>query len=976
MLRTLLRPPILAAFTLLALIGFLALVFSPPTMARMDRPVELWDETGEWAQETLAEMTLEEKVAQLFVIRAYGDFKSEESPDYRRLLRLVEDFEIGGIALFQGEPYAQVALVNHLQQVSDLPLLIGQDMEWGAGMRIEEATTFPHAMGIGATRNPLYARAVGYATAREARALGVQQIYAPVADVNNNPSNPIINVRSFGGNPQLVAEMATAFATGMQNGGVIATAKHFPGHGNTSTDSHTGLPVLPFTLEELQQLELVPFRALVNSGVMSVMVGHLALPQLEPDGEIRPATVSPSIVRDILREQMGFRGLVVTDALDMRAVTEQYSHGELAVQALEAGVDLLLISLDPFAAHAAIMQAVEEGRLTEERIDTSVMRILRAKEWAGLHQDRLVSLAALRSRVYNLHHRALGRTVARASITLLRNEGDALPLYPDDRDVLSIVLSDSEDPEVGDAFRRSLRAQAHGNLTTRRIDPDSRPSDYSEVVGEARQADVVLVPAFLRVRSWSGQISLPADYANFVDDLIGTGAPVVLIAFGNPYMVSAINPPAAYLAAYGTSEVEQTAAAQALFGASDVSGRLPINIPGRFSFGDGLELEQSALRRGLAPSVGMRAAPLHRIDSLMRASIEQRMFPSATVAVGRAGVLVKQDAYGYHTYDLETPVTPGSVYDLASLTKVIATTTAAMILYEDGRLDLDARVVEYLPGFGQNDKGEVTIRHLLTHSSGLPAYHAYHRMGLLTREAILDSIMAEHLTFEPGTQYTYSDLGMITLWQVIEEITGQYFAEYTEQHIFEPLGMDNTGFRPIDGSDSFVVPTEIDDTFRNKLVQGEVHDETAYILGGTSGHAGLFSTVEDLSTFAYMLLNEGYIYDVQFLDLETIELFTTQAGGVEGSTRALGWDTRSQEGYSSAGDLFGPNSFGHTGFTGTSIWMDPDAELFAILLTNAVYPTREEASVTGVRPKFADLAHRAIAGPPRLLLPDGMEVIE
>jgi len=960
------------------LVGFMLFLFAVGGCA--PRPIEepaepvaeedrIWPETGTWAAEELARLTLEQKVSQLFSVPAYGRYTNMDDPEVRKLLDLVEQFGVGGIIFFQGEPHAQAVLANTLQERADIPLLMSQDMEWGAGMRVEGATTFPRTMAIGATRNPELAYAAGWITATEARALGVRHIFAPVADVNNNPLNPIINVRSFGEDPALVAEMVNAFVHGVQDAGAIATIKHFPGHGDTATDSHADLPILPFGPERLDTLELVPFRAAIASGVKSIMTGHLALPRIEPDSTV-PASLSPRISTDLLREKLGFEGLVVTDALNMSGVTKNFDTGEIAVRALLAGADMLLMSEDPYAARSAILDAVRAGRITEARIDESVMRILRAKEWLGLQDDRLVDLEQVSRLVGTVEHRVVSEHIARESLTLLRNEGGLLPLIGKPRQILNLTLSDSDDEQVGQYFAEQLRASGGRNvITARTITPGVSQDEVVAVLNEVARHDVVVISAFVYVRAWTGRISLAPDQQALIRQVVRTGKPVILISFGNPYIITGIEPPDTYLAAYSGSEASQKAVAQALFGKSPVHGRLPIEIPGLYAFGEGMDLEQVIPREGYPEEIGMIGEEIGRIDSLMIASIDSGGFPGAALAVGRDGVIVTLDGYGYSTSERGAGGTPESVLDLAALTKVIATTTAAMKLFEEGRLDLDAPVVRYLPAFGQNGKERVTIRQLLTHTSGLIPFRPFHTEGLTGRKKVIDAIMAEPLIYEPDTESRYSDLGLITLALVIERITGRDFGSYVREEIFEPLGMVSTGFRGVGVTDSTIVPTEYDATFRKRLVQGEVHDETAWILGGTAGHAGLFSTAEDLVRFAYMLANEGRFGGQQFLKAETIRLFTTPFAP-DLHTRALGWDSRSPEGYSSAGALFGPRSFGHTGFTGTSIWIDPDQRLFVILLTNRVYPTRNNQGITAVRPQVADLSYGSIAGSPRPLLLD------
>jgi len=924
-------------------------------------------EGAAWVDAQMQQMTLDEKIGQLFVIRLNGVFHNAASPTYQETVDLVEEFEAGGIMFGPGTPMDQVTQINDLQQRAERPLLVTQDTEWGMAMRLDRTSRFPPAMALGATRDPSLAYRVGAATAREARALGVHQLYAPVADVNNNPDNPIINFRSFGEKPALVGTMAAAFVRGAQQEGTLATAKHFPGHGDTDVDSHADLPVLPFDYARLDTLELVPFRHTLNADVASVMTGHLALPALESDSTV-PASLSPAVTTGLLRDSLGFDGLVVTDALTMNGVTKHFGPGEAAVRVLEAGADQILMSEDPYIARLAIREALDEGRLTEETIDTSVRRVLEAKAQLDLPDDRQVSTDTTRHEVRTRSHEVLAGTAARRSLTLLRNEGNLLPLTPPDQhDVLVVTLSDSEYPGTGRDFVRALRgAPGLGDVTTRRIDPRSDADDVEEHLADAREHDLVVVPSFLQVRAWSGTIGASDEHERFLRRVVERDQPSILVALGNPYVTGSLDAqPDVVLAGYGIGAASQRAAAHALVGAADTPGRLPITVPDVAEFGDGIEQPQVAPRMDYPEAVGMNHRRLAHIDSVLRRGVLNRAFPGAAVAVGRGSVVAKQETYGYYTFDRTEPVVPSSPYDLASLTKVVATTTAAMLLVEDGALALDAPVAEYLPDFAQAGKESITVRQLLTHSAGLPPYLPPDRRGE-SPEAIVDTVMATGLAYTPGTESRYSGLGFVTLMQIVEEISGRRFDVFSRERIFEPLGMHDTGFRSVrDATADYVVPTT--DT-ADTTYQGSVHDPMARVMNGVSGNAGLFSTVEDLSRFATMLVNDGRIYGRQFLEAETIEQFTT-ASDVPGSTRALGWDTKSPEGYSSAGDHFSVSSFGHTGYTGTSFWVDPEQDLYVILLTNRVYPDDTDDRIQGIRPKVANHAYQSIVGPPQPLLP-------
>ncbi|WP_103029285.1 glycoside hydrolase family 3 N-terminal domain-containing protein [Salinibacter altiplanensis] len=920
---------------------------------------------ADWAEQQLQSMTLDEKIAQLFVVRIDGEFQNANAPSYRETATLVEEFGAGGLIFGPGAPMTQIAMANDLQAKAERPLLVAQDTEWGVGMRIDEATSFPPAMAIGATRDASHAYRVGYATAREARALGVHQLYAPVADVNNNPKNPIINVRSFGASSSLVGTMASAFTRGAQRGGTLATVKHFPGHGDTDVDSHINLPILRFDRGRLDSLELAPFRQTFDAGVQSVMTGHLALPEIAADSV--PATLSRPLTHGLLRAELGFDGLVVTDALNMQAVTRTFGVGETAVRVLEAGADLVLMSTNPHAAHQAVRRAVTHGRIDTTEINDSVRRLLAKKQDLGLHETRAVSLDTTRHRVAQRSHEVLSRTVARESLTLLANADSLLPLTPPEQyDALAVTLSDSEYPGTGDTFVDRLREQpAIESLDTRRLDPRSDSTDVKDHLADASDHDIVIVPSFLRVQAWSGSIGLSDRHHDFLEDLAGTDTPVAFVAFGNPYAPTDLAPtPDAILTAYGSGDASQRAAAQALGGGTGTPGRLPVTIPGVAERGDGLGLAPVSPREGFPESVGMEGPRLARLDTLLRSAMLDEAFPGGAVAVGRGPALAKLDAFGYRTYEETTPVQTGTQYDLASLTKVVATTTAVMKLYEADSLALDAPVARYLPAFAQNGKEAVTVRQLLAHSSGLKSYLGPSERGP-TRAALLDTLMAQPLTYTPGTQSTYSGLNAITLMRIVETVSDRSFDAFCRTHIFEPLGMDQTGFYDASAIRDWVAPTT--DTAGTRR-HGSVHDPMARDMGGVSGNAGLFSTAEDLARFGYMLTHEGRIDGRQFLEPETIRTFTAQTD-VPGSTRALGWDTKSPEGYSSAGDEFSASSFGHTGYTGTSFWVDPAEDLFFVLLTNRVYPDDTADQITQVRPRAANVVHRALKGPPRPLLP-------
>lgn len=921
-----------------------------------------------WVDSVFATLSLEQKVGQMFAVRASGRLYNERNKTYRDLVEMVEMDGIGGLIFFRGEPLAQAVLTNDMQERAPIPLLISEDMEWGVGMRLPNTTTFPRAMALGATRNPDLAYAMGRVVAREARALGVHVNYAPVVDVNNNPHNPVINVRSFGEDPILVGSMAAAYTRGMQDGGLLATAKHFPGHGDTDDDSHSSLPVLHVDRARLDSVELIPFKAAIAAGVSSIMVAHIALPELDQRDDL-PATLSPLIVTGILRNELGFDGLIVSDALRMRGITNKYGPGDAAVRAINAGVDQLLLSADFYAARRAVLHAVDSGQISIARIDQAVIRILQAKARAGLHNYSPVDIDAIRVSVNDEESAALSGEVARNAVTLLLNKQDIIPLRDQSIRILDITISDSRNADAGISFNRQLREYAPDAMVSHiLLDRRSHGTEFERALKRSADYDLVIVQSHLLVRTGSEMIGLDNQQQEFMEDLIAGDAPVIVVALGNPYMIMGIGTPDAYIAAYGSSKASERAVIQGIVGQIGFSGRLPVSIPGHFEIGAGLTTEQVSIRIGSPEDVGMHSDSLARLDTLLWHAIEDSAFPGAALTIGRGDVVVASEGFGYLTYNSEVHVTPHSLFDLASLTKVVATTPAVMLLYDRGLIELDEPLATYLPEFGGGGKAQVTVRQVLTHTSGLTPFYSFEQMGITNRDEIIAFIGDDELEYEPDTQYRYSDLGMIMMVLAIERITGEEFGTFIKTSLYEPLAMHDTGFRPAGGLgiDSTVVPTEVDTLFRMRLVQGEVHDERAWMLGGTAGHAGLFSTASDLARYASMLLNRGVGNGQRIFKPETVDLFTTRFQNDLGHTRALGWDTKSATGYSSAGSHFGPRSYGHTGFTGTSIWMDPDENVFVVLLTNRVYPTRANRKLFAVRPRVADIVFTSITGPAAL----------
>ncbi len=975
---------------------------------------------GGWVEETLASLTLREKVAQLVIEWMPGGYVAPSAPDFQPLEQWVVDDRIGGLSPSIGTPLAYVAKLDALQELAKIPLLVCADFEnGGPGMRINGAyalpsmlpagggTQFPPTMAFGAIGDDRFAFEYGRITAEEARAVGVHVLFAPVLDVNSNPDNPVIATRSFGADPRLVARLGAAFIRGAHAGGALATAKHFPGHGDTDVDSHIGLPVVPGDRARLDSMELVPFERAIDEGVDAIMTAHVQVPGLLGEGS-PPATLSPEIMTGLLRADLGFRGLLFTDALTMGAITEGYGIGEASVRALEAGADVLLSPKDVPAAIDAVVAAVESGRIGEARIDTSVRRILEIKARLGLNENRLTSLENVDQVVGTGPHLAFADTAATRSITLPRDVSHLVPMLAASAGrVLHVRYAPSTWLWAGRAFAAGL-AQRVPSVESWGLDERSDSSVYAAVHEALGRADRVIFSAYVSPSAGSGEDAVPEPLRRLVADAV-EAKPTVLLSFGNPYLLNAFPTVGSYLIAWGDRDVSQNAGLKALFGEEAITGRLPIPLPPYRGIGDGLDrpkvaeftpivaVEDPLVAAGIVPrgrrggtaeapatvadpsSVGMDSTKLARLDSIIRAALADSAASGAALSIGRHGRIVKLAGYGELAYGSGRPATPTSIWDLASVSKVVGTTTEAMMMVQDGRLDLDAKVVHYLPWWSRGDarKNDVTVRQLLLHRSGLPAFKQWF-FDHKGKQEYKDAAADEPLESDPGTATVYSDIGIMTLSWIMESITGQAQDVWLQEHLFGPLGMLDTEYNPAPSLKPRIAATELDTLWRHEMVWGRVHDENADAMGGVAGHAGLFSSAVDLSVFARMMLNDGVApacvpgdpvgepcpvarpNPIRLIDPEVLHLFTHRWDAE--SSRGLGWDTPSEG--SSGGDYVTPDAFGHTGFTGTSIWMDPDLDIWIILLTNRVHPTRANQKHIALRRAVADAAVLAITDQP------------
>jgi len=903
-------------------------------------------------------MTIEEKIGQLFSVRAYGVFENEHDLSIKRLERLIHEYHIGGVTFFQGDVYGQAHLHNHLQTIAGKPLWISQDMEFGGAMRVKGTTRITPAMGVAATGDPENAYQAGRITAAEAGALGVNQVYAPVLDVNNNPENPVINTRSYSSDPQEVSQYATAFIRGITDQGLLATGKHFPGHGDTDTDSHLALPVINHDYARLDSVELVPFRGAIQNGLKSVMSAHIAFPEISENIDL-PGTLDPSILQRILVDTLNFDGLIVTDGLEMNGISNYYAPGEAVVRALQSGVDVLLLSPDEMTAIDGLKKAVQSGRITEERIEQSVKKILMLKLEHGLFDNPFVDIQSLRRDIYKPEYREIANRIARESITVLKNQKDILPIRENKaKSILVLSVHDGDGHSSGSVLAGSFR-NYHTRVTYRELNDRTTDKEIDEIKRLVDRHALVAVGSFIRVRSYQSS-QIPRKLLSVLKFIQQKRTPSILIAFGNPYVVRDIPLFDSHILAWASDANQVRHTIPSLFGGSPIKGAFPGDIPGLYNRGDGLKFNHTTVRFDTPESVGLSTDSLINIDMVMQRAIDDSVFPGGAVGVMRNGALVWKQEYGYHDYKKTKTVASNTVYDLASLTKVMATTTSIMKLVGDGKLDINDPLSKYVSEFNTSEKQEITLRHLLLHTSGLPAFRIYVDK-LKSRDEIVEAVRNEPLINEPGKEYVYSDLGFILLAEIVYEVTGKHVDEFATDEIYTKLDMYDTLFNPYKLGSKFsgrIPPTEIDTVYNRGTVLEVAHDERAYFMDGVAGHAGLFSSVKDMSKYAFMLLNDGNYGGENVIKKEVVAKFTSLQSSI--NVRGLGFDRKS-EGFSSAGQLTSPNTFGHLGFTGTSLWIDPDEDIAIILLTNRTYPSRSYGSnISRIRAEIADNVMKGI----------------
>ena len=951
-------------------------------------------ECKDWVESRLAKMTLKEKIGQLFI---HTVPLHDTEANRKNIRNAIKEYKIGGILFSDGQVANQMKLTNYAQELADIPLMITFDGEWGLNMRLKEIPAFPRNRVMGCIQDNELLYEYGKEVARQFREIGVHVNFAPVADVDNNPLNPVINTRSFGGDVRNVAEKVLAYSRGLEDGGVLSVSKHFPGHGDTNVDSHKALPILKFTRERLDSIEMYPFRKAIEAGLGGVMVGHLEIPALSK----KPASLSPEIL-DILQEEFEFKGLAFTDALEMKGVSNNLN---VCAQALMAGNDMLLPPRNLKREMDGVLLAVKEGKLTEEYLTEKCRKVLTFKYALGLYETQFFQLSGIEKRLMRPATMDLLNRIERAAVTVVGNEGGILPMDVDLKNTAILNIGKSTEGKV---FHQQLskymtvdRIQAH---------PDSiatlgkRLAKYDRVIVAIHTEKYAAYQAMLATLS----SKLPLAYVYFT--------PLKqLYKKGNAWKKAA----SVILGHSGSKNVQQFVA-EVMMGREKATGRISVEVKDYRMPGEGVDLEVTKVYR--PEDYGMDSSVLSKIDQIAMEGITKKAYPGCQVLILKDGIPVYDKCFGTFTYGDSKKVEPDDLYDIASLTKTTATLLAIMKLYDEGRFGLTDPISNYVPALKGSKKGRITIEDLLMHQSGLPGSWPFyreaiddssyvgsffkaridgtHHLRVDNRLYVTDTFnykkeylsssrseeyplqLAENMYLSPAfpdrmlemiasddvplrdRRYRYSCLNFMLLKEMVEYISGMPMDEYLEKVFYAPMGMKHTLYHPLRRyEESQIVPTIQKDYLRNrKELRGYVHDEIAAFMGGVSGNAGLFSNARDVAKVYQMLVDGGQYGGKRYLSLETCQLFMNKKSRI--SRRTLGFDKPDPApGKGPCADETPKEVVGHTGFTGTCAWADPKNGLVFVFISNRVYPRpfdHKALMTLKIRPRIQQLMYQAL----------------
>ena len=934
-----------------------------------------------WVDSIYGNMSLQEKIGQLFMPVV---FSSDSKIQTDKIKELIQNQYIGGVIFSKGGPKRQVKLNNEYQELSNIPLLMAMDAEWGLAMRLDSTYAFPWNMTLGAIADDKIIEKVGRRIGEQTKRMGMHINFAPVVDINTNPANPIIGNRSFGEDRDNVTEKSLAFMRGMQSAGILANAKHFPGHGDTDQDSHKTLPTIYFSKERIDSIELYPYKRLIREGLSSVMVAHLNVPALETRLDY-PSSLSENIVTNLLQGELGFNGLVFTDALNMKGASNFKQPGAIDLAAFLAGNDVLLISEDIPKAHDLLVNAYREEVISQERLQHSVKKILLAKYKVGLHHYQPVDEFNIIEDLNNAYDEALYEEVMENALTVLKNDSEVLPIKNLQKSKIAYVNFGNDS---GMEFLRELRKYA-------KVDWVKANSLDAYVQKLKKYTHVIMGFHKSNNGPWKDYKFTEKELV-WIYEIARTNT-VILDVFARPYALLDLKTSTNFegiVVSYQNSEVAQSLSAQLIFGAREAKGRTPVSLGEDFSVHTGINIPSiRRLQYGTPESVGMSSYKLKRIDSLARVGIWGDMMPGAQILVARRGKVIYQKNFGYHTQQKKNTVKDNDIYDVASLTKILATLPMVMELADRGAITMDTKLSEMLPEYKGSNKAYITLREMLSHYARLKAWIPFYAStidsvskkpsekyyskkpkgdftikvaeDLYIRKDIKDSIYEQIRTSElrGRLNYKYSDLPYYILKKFLEEFFGTQLEKLVQRNLYESLGANNTTYLPLEKfSKADIVPTEKDSYFRMQKIHGYVHDQGAAMMGGVSGHAGLFSNSNDVAKIMQLYLWNGFYGGKRYFTPETMQTFNTCYYCDDNVRRGIGFDKPQ------LGDL-GPTcgcvsmtSFGHSGFTGTFTWADPEEEIVYVFLSNRTYPSADNRKLIGsnLRSNIQALIYEAI----------------
>jgi len=936
-----------------------------------------------WVDSILNSMTVDQKMGQLFMIQAYSNLDTVHE---NKIKEMIQKYHVGNLIFMQGTPSKQVQLTNTYQSLSKIPLMIGFDGEWGLDMRLQNTYKFPWNMTLGAIQDNTLIRKFGEHLGRHAKRVGIHVNFAPVVDINTNPLNPIIGNRSFGEDKQNVTQKAIAFSQGMQSEGVLANAKHFPGHGDTATDSHLKLPVLTFDRQRLDSVELYPYKRVFDAGMASVMTAHLSIPVLESNPKL-PTSLSPSVVTDLLKEELGFLGLIFTDGLNMKGAADYSSSAEIDLAAVLAGNDVLLIPQDVPATISLMKNSIQTGVLSPERIDESVRKILLAKYKVGLHFHKPIDTLNLVKDLNTIEDEVLHRELVKNSITIIKNKKNILPIedLKKHKKIAYVALGD----DTGDQFLDALAKYSK----IHKVDSNN----LNEVIDTLEDFDLVVVGFHKsNAHPWK-----PYEFSN--QELvwlheIARKNKTILAVFASPYSllnIKSFTNLEAVLVAYQNSEIAQEITAQTIFGAIEATGKLPVSIKNEFPVGTGIITKSlQRLQYSIPEAVGMSSKKLARIDSVATVVLEEKMSPGLQVLVARKGVVVYEKSFGYHTDKKKNPVKNSDVYDVASLTKILASLPMLIKAEEEKKIALFSSVRKIVPRFKKSNKDTVTVQEILSHYGQLKAWIPFYKLtqdsitnknlkkfyrakktkkftikvaeDLFLNSSYKDSIYKYIRDAEqrekPG--YKYSDLGYYIFKEALEKRYKKDLNVLVDDEFYEPLGANRMSYLPLAKFDKLsIVPSEKDSYFRHQLLHGYVHDMGAAMLGGVGGHAGLFANSNDVAKMMQLYLQKGYYGGKRYFKAATFDKFNKRYYSDKKVRRGLGFDKPQLDSTIMATcGCVSDESFGHSGFTGAYTWADPVSGILYVFLSNRVFPTMENYGLVDqdIRTKIQQIIQEAI----------------